>query len=238
MVGGRGLDSSRSTPEHEFFYFEVDHPDENGIAEKLLVEGVFRIENDGDVLVSWMWIISESGIELIQLIDSGPDSKYFQCTAYETGSNHRTIDLNAVGYLRGEYLPIPECVVVFTELEPMVSGGWKWNGDFVGNETDGSGSNGSGDCEEPAASPGDERYVIRISDTEVLVIIISDGKITVLIYRKGMDGCWRFDSAPADMNDPNLPDYTVGQTLPLVLVEYISQMIDGQFDNAPPFPYP
>ncbi len=237
MVGSRGSDGSRNGQVNEFFYFEIDHVNENGIYERLLIEGVFRLQNDGELSVSWMWIFSDNGIELIQLHDLGSNNKFFECIAYQIGANQRVMDVNAVGYLRGEHLPIPECVVVFTAQNPAVSGGWKWNGDFVGNETDGSGS-GSGDCEEPASAPGDERYVIRISDTEVLVIIISNGKVTVLIYRKGVDGCWRFDSAPADTNDPNLPSYTVGQTLPLVLTEYLMQLVNGQIDNAPPFPFP
>jgi|GEM_PF-6317847 hypothetical protein len=240
MAGSRAPRDSRGTVENEFFYYRVDHEDENGDYETLLIEGVFQEDSEGNLSVPWMWAFLEGEVEIIQLFDSGPDSKYFECNAYQAGETHRTIDLNAVGFLRGEHLPIPECIVVFSSLEiaPGVSttSGWKWNGEFVGNETDGSGA-GSGDCED-SALPGDERYVIPISDTEVLVVIIRNGHITVLIYRKSIDGCWRFDSAPADNNDPNLPGYTVGQTLPIVLTEYLMQIINGQHDEVPPFPYP
>ncbi len=247
VQNGRFGDQGVGFASENYFYFTAfEEIDENTYVE-FNVEGVFHTSADGNSFVTWMWILGEdNSIELIPIIPDAAGEPHYTCKVFTIGTR-RVLDIRGVNYSKlpvwdnrsgFSSQPIPDGVVLL-ERPPMslVKEGWNWEGWMIsfsyldGDNRDG----GETECEPPNPGQGGERYTIRLNAREVLIVIITpDGMITVLLYRLGDDGCWRFGASPSYPTPP--PNLTVPQTMTLVYAEYMYQLKNGNFVNAPPFP--
>ena len=242
---GRKQDDGSVSGGSELFYYWIYQWNEFGEWEEILVEGFIQSSADGTSAISWMWILDGTSVELIQLFPDSPADPHYKCEVHALGSSRKLITVTAINYPKGSptsnrFLkrgqPLPNGVVILET--PAISNtfeGWSWGGWMLSFDRieDDSG----GECKEPNAGVGGERYVIPISDTEILIIIINeDGTVTVLVYRLGADGCWRFGVTPDTYVPPPLPGFTGPQSVSLALTEYLYQYMHGHFQSAPPFP--
>lgn len=248
MHRGGHIDEGRGLNSDSFFYFTLYEEVEDNVFIEINVEGALHTTANGDSYVTWMWIIEDdNSIELIPIIPDALGEPYYECNFFTIGSR-RVIDIRAVNY-GSKYptttnrkgitaQPIPDGVVIL-ERPPMsiAKDGWNWGGWMVSfSYLDGEDRGDSGsECAPPNPGPNGERYTIPLNEREVLIIIITEeGLITILLYRLGDDGCWRFGASPSLPTPP--PGLSVPQTMPLVMSEYLIQLQNGHFLNAPPFP--
>jgi len=233
----------------QFFYFSTATELEGGGLGLQNVQGSIRTNSLGDAFVPWLWIVSpNNSIQLIPVTPNTSGKPYYNCEVLLIGSR-RLLSIEAVNYPKENVLsnqevapaqPIPDGIVW---LEPHITSqktdGWSWAGWMINFEyiPGDPGFRGANACEPPSHGPNGERYVLRVSDTEVLIVIITeDGTVTVLVYRLGDDGCWYFGVTPDTYEPPPQPGATVPEMLPLVLAEYLIQSANGNFLDAPFFP--
>ncbi|MBC8523278.1 hypothetical protein H8D29_05070 [PVC group bacterium] len=249
LSGGRGgfNGNARVVGSNQFFYFYAYEEIEENIWVEIHVQGSIHTTVNGDEFVTWMWIIGDNNsIELIPVTPNTVGDPYYDTSIFTIGSR-RVIYTFGVNYPKQSTTtnrksdspqPIPDGVVLLERPPPSPSlgQGWNWAGWMVTLQYLEGGRGGS-QCDPPDSGPNGERYTIPLNDREVLIIIITaDGTITILLYRLGDDGCWRFGASPDTYEPPPLPGSSVAQTLPLVYAEYLAQLANGEFEDAPPFP--
>jgi len=242
---GQNRNDRAYSASNDLFYFWIWQWNEFGEWEETLVEGIVHSSPSGESVITWMWIIDGSSIEFIPITPEEATDPYYEVSIHNLGESRRVISLHAKNYPKGSPLsqrkgeraqPLPSGFVLLDRppLSPS-DAGWAWGGWLL--TFDRIEDDDAGECTPPNPGGGGERYVIPVSETEILIVIIhEDGTVTVLVYRLGADGCWRFGVTPDTYEPPPLPGFTGAQAAEYALAEYVYQFIQGNFQHIPPFP--
>ncbi|MBC8202761.1 MAG: hypothetical protein H8E91_02930 [Planctomycetes bacterium] len=216
---------------HEVFnawFFQESLPD-------VQLQGVIAIdETTGEMTVPWAWIVEPNGISLLQLNDGGLNLPHVQLTPLEGNDSTMLLEVDPYGYRTVEQ-PVPESLVLLDQ--PLGDTTWRWNGiAFLQSEIDDSMYQmGMLDvptvmdpCGMPPSNANDTTNVYRLSDKEILIFIVNeDGTVTILIYRRDRNGCWKWSRNPDSYVPPPLPDFSFPEILPTVIEAFAAEMING-----------
>lgn len=228
----------------DLFYYWVWQWNEFGEWEEILVEGIVNTAPSGESTITWMWIIDGTSIEFIPTIPEEPTDPYYDVSVHNLGDGRRVIaqyamnnpKVNPTSQRPERTNPLPSGFALI-ERPPLATedAGWSWGGWLI--SFDRIEDDAGGECKPPSQGNGGQRFTIPVSETEVLIVIINeDGTVTVLVYRLGEDGCWRFGVTPDSYEPPPLPDFTGAQSAQLALEEYVYQLLHGNLGHMPPFP--
>ena len=216
---------------HEVFnawFFQESLPD-------VQLQGVMQIDEvTGEITIPWAWLFETDGISLLQLNDGGFDLPHVQLTPFEGNTSTMLLEVDPFGY-REEEQPVPESLVMLER--PLDTSTWDWNGvAFLQSEIDDGvyqmGMLGvptmTDPCGMPPTNENDTTHIYRLSDKEVLIFIVNDdGTVTILVYRRDRNGCWKWSRNPDTHIPPPLPDFTFPEILPTVIEAYAAEMING-----------